>query len=52
MASFGFRGEALSALCEISGQFEVLTRTPEESLGARLVYGRCVSSISCWLILL
>lgn len=42
VASFGFRGEALSALCEISGHFEVLTRRPDEALGARLVYDRCV----------
>jgi DNA mismatch repair protein PMS2 len=40
VASFGFRGEALSSLCEISGRFEVLTRTPMEPIGARLVYDR------------
>jgi len=46
VASFGFRGEALSALCEISGAFEVVTRTPDEALGAKLVYDRCVPECS------
>lgn len=38
--SFGFRGEALSSLCEISGSFEVTTRTDEQSVGTRLSYDR------------
>lgn len=38
--SFGFRGEALSSLCEISGKFEVTTRTQDQSTGTRLTYDR------------
>lgn len=40
VASFGFRGEALSSLCEIAGAFEVTTRVEEEPIGARIVYDR------------
>jgi DNA mismatch repair protein PMS2 len=40
VASFGFRGEALSSLCEIAGAFEVTTRVEEEAIGARIVYDR------------
>ena len=38
--SFGFRGEALSSLCEISGALEVVTRRPGDALGARLGFAR------------
>lgn len=38
--SFGFRGEALSSLCELAGSFSVTTRTKAESVGVRLKYGR------------
>ena len=38
--SFGFRGEALSSLCELAGSFSVTTRTTAESVGVRLTYGR------------
>jgi DNA mismatch repair protein PMS2 len=40
VASFGFRGEALSSLCEISGKLEVTTRTEDELQGTRLTYDR------------
>ncbi|CAN0514066.1 unnamed protein product, partial [Ectocarpus sp. 8 AP-2014] len=38
--SFGFRGEALSSLCELAGSFSVTTRTADESVGVKLAYGR------------
>lgn len=38
--SFGFRGEALSSLCELAGSFSVTTRTASESVGVKLTYGR------------
>jgi len=34
--SFGFRGEALSSLCELAGDFSVVTRCRSEKLGTRL----------------
>ena len=40
VASFGFRGEALSSLCEIAGAFEVTTRVEEEPIGAKIAYDR------------
>jgi len=40
VSSFGFRGEALSSLCEISGAFEVTTRTSTQEIGVRLKYNR------------
>lgn len=40
VTSFGFRGEALSSLCELAGSFSVTTRTSEESVGVRLTYSR------------
>lgn len=40
VSSFGFRGEALSSLCEISGSFEVTTRTANQDMGVRLKYDR------------
>ena len=39
VASYGFRGEALNALCEVSRSFTVCTRSREVALGSRLVYG-------------
>ncbi|CAM9152807.1 unnamed protein product [Pylaiella littoralis] len=38
--SFGFRGEALSSLCELAGSFSVTTRATGESVGVKLTYGR------------
>ena len=38
--SFGFRGEALSSICEISGSFEVTTRRVAEPVGAKLAFSR------------
>ena len=38
--SFGFRGEALSSLCELAGSFSVTTRTAGENVGVKLTYGR------------
>lgn len=40
VTSFGFRGEALSSLCELAGSFSVTTRTSSESVGVKLTYGR------------
>ena len=40
VASFGFRGEALSSLCEVAGAFSVLTRAADADVGARLEYAR------------
>lgn len=40
IASFGFRGEALSSLCELAGSFEVTTRTPDQAAGVKLTYNR------------
>ena len=39
LASFGFRGEALSSLCAL-GDVSVVTRTAQQEVGVRL---RCVS---------
>ncbi|RHY34056.1 hypothetical protein DYB32_001181 [Aphanomyces invadans] len=47
VASFGFRGEALSSICQLSGSFSVLTRTADDSIGTLLQYdqnGALVSS--------
>ncbi|KAG7379957.1 ATP-binding mismatch repair protein [Phytophthora pseudosyringae] len=38
VASFGFRGEALSSICELSKTFTVCTRTQNEAVGALLEY--------------
>ena len=38
--SFGFRGEALSALCTLSGSFGLCTRTKEEEMGNSIEYDR------------
>lgn len=40
VTSFGFRGEALSSLCELAGAFTVTTRTVNESVGIKLSYRR------------
>ena len=41
VSSFGFRGEALSSLCEISGGFTVKTRTKDQSAGFKIEYAPC-----------
>jgi hypothetical protein len=46
VASFGFRGEALSSLCELAGAFTVTTRTAAQSTGVRLTYNRAGVLIS------
>lgn len=38
--SFGFRGEALNALCELSGDFKVITKQCTEEFGNLLHYDR------------
>lgn len=38
VASFGFRGEALSSICELAGSFSVCTRTKEQPVGALLEF--------------
>ncbi len=38
--SFGFRGEALSSLCELSESFTVITRQKGEPIGTELNYAR------------
>ena len=38
--SFGFRGEALNALCELSGGFSVTTRQAGEAVGTALTFKR------------
>eukprot|EP01041_Mallomonas_annulata_P002270 gene2270-4419_t len=38
--SFGFRGEALNALCEISGALSVTTKQEHQSFGSNLQFGR------------
>ena len=40
VASFGFRGEALSSLCELAGSFTVVTRTRDAPTATRLTYDR------------
>lgn len=51
VTSFGFRGEALSSLCELAGSFTVTTRTAGESVGVKLTYGRdgnLLGKVTCW----
>ncbi len=38
--SFGFRGEAVSSLCELSAAFVVTTRTRQQPAAVRLTYDR------------
>ncbi|KAG6959045.1 hypothetical protein JG688_00010257 [Phytophthora aleatoria] len=38
VASFGFRGEALSSICELAASFTVCTRTHNEAVGVLLEY--------------
>ncbi|KDO31448.1 hypothetical protein SPRG_04063 [Saprolegnia parasitica CBS 223.65] len=48
IASFGFRGEALSSICQLASAFSVLTRTKDDELGTLLSYdhtGALVSSV-------
>ena len=40
VASFGFRGEALNALCELSGDFGVVTRQKSEPIATSLSFRR------------
>lgn len=40
VSSFGFRGEALNALCELSGSFHVLTKQATNQVGAALSFSR------------
>lgn len=40
VASFGFRGEALNALCELSGKFSVSTKRSVDPVGAALSFDR------------
>ena len=46
VASFGFRGEALSSLCELAGTFVVVSRTKEQSQAVRLTYDRAGTLLS------
>jgi DNA mismatch repair protein MutL len=46
--SFGFRGEALSSICQLAGSFSVHTRTKDDEMGVLLNYdhmGTLVSSV-------
>ena len=38
LQSFGFRGEALNALCELSGRFSVTTRQSVQEIGYQLTF--------------
>jgi DNA mismatch repair protein PMS2 len=40
VSSFGFRGEALNALCELSEAFTVTTKIEAEGIGSRLLFGK------------
>lgn len=40
VSSFGFRGEALNALCELSGKFIITTRRQEDKYGASLTFDK------------
>jgi DNA mismatch repair protein PMS2 len=38
--SFGFRGEALNALCELSGNVNISTKQNLEEIGSQLLFNR------------
>jgi DNA mismatch repair protein PMS2 len=38
--SFGFRGEALNALCELSGRFSIITKQAHQTCGSQLSFNR------------
>ena len=38
VSSFGFRGEALNALCELSNDLTITTRRPDETVGTKLSF--------------
>lgn len=40
VSSFGFRGEALNALCELSEAFTVTTKIEAEGVGSKLLFGK------------
>ena len=40
LASFGFRGEALSSLCAISESVTIITRTKDQMVGTKLTYNK------------
>ena len=40
IGTFGFRGEALNSLCELSGNFHVSTKQESESIGTTLQYAK------------
>lgn len=40
ISTFGFRGEALNSLCELSGNFHVSTKQESESIGTTLQYAK------------
>jgi DNA mismatch repair protein PMS2 len=40
VSSFGFRGEALNALCELSEKFTVITKQDAQTVGTQLEFDR------------
>lgn len=40
VSSFGFRGEALNALCELSGNFSIITKQGSQEIGNSLSFAR------------
>ena len=46
LSSFGFRGEALNALCELSGNLTITTKRDSDEVAHQLVYGRNGTLIS------
>ncbi len=40
VSSFGFRGEALNALCELSGNFSIITKQGSQEIGNSLLFAR------------
>ena len=49
--SFGFRGEALNSLCELSGNFSVSTKQESENVGTVLQFFKNGRYPNCWNIL-